>query len=110
MSQLKADPAKLNAMLPNVACIEGPVFRNLTPAQADLVLERVQVMARSSPDDKYLMVTRLNGHGLPANQKEWETLHPGRNYESEKDMFLPCINFAQPPRSLGSFVRPLRIV
>lgn len=87
--QLKADPAKLNAMLPNVACIEGPVYRNLTPAQADLVLERVQVMARSSPDDKYLMVTRLNGHGLPANQKEWETLHPGRNYESEKDLFLP---------------------
>ncbi|GMH68470.1 hypothetical protein TL16_g04938 [Triparma laevis f. inornata] len=77
---LKSNPAKLNALLPNVACIEGPVFRNLTPAQADLVF---------SPDDKYLMVTRLNGHGLPANQKEWETLHPGRNYESEKDLFLP---------------------
>ena len=43
---LKSDPAKLNALLPNVACIEGPVFRNLTPAQADLVLSRVQVMAR----------------------------------------------------------------
>jgi len=87
--QIKNDPAALDKLLPNVAAIEGPVYRNLTPAQADLVLGRVQVMARSSPDDKYLMVTRLNGHGLPSNQKEWETLHPGRDYATEKDKFLP---------------------
>ena len=46
-------------------------------------------MARSSPDDKFLMVTRLNGHGLPKNKEEWETLHPGKDYEKEKDLLLP---------------------
>lgn len=86
---LKGNDAELNKLLPNVMAIEGPCFRNLTPAQADMVLQRVQVMARSSPDDKYLMVTRLNGHNLPKDQKEWELLHPGRDWNKEKDLFLP---------------------
>jgi len=85
---IKGTP-ELDEILPKCMAIEGPAFRNLTPKQADMLLERVQVMARSSPDDKYLMVTRLNGHGMPKNQKEWEDLHPGKNYEQEKDMLLP---------------------
>jgi magnesium-transporting ATPase (P-type) len=56
-------------------CIEGPVYRNLTPAMADEQLKTIQVMARSSPEDKFLLVTRLNGYGLPSNKEEWEEKH-----------------------------------
>lgn len=69
--------------------IEGPTFRGLTPAQVDEILPRIQVMARSSPEDKYLMVTRLNGANLPKNEKEWLEKHPGHNWETEKDLLLP---------------------
>ena len=69
--------------------IEGPDFRKLTPKQVDDLLPTLQVMARSSPTDKYLLVTRLNGHKLPENQAEWEELHPGQNYNKMKDILLP---------------------
>lgn len=49
--------------------LEGPVFRAMTPAQVDEILPRLQVLARSSPNDKYLLVTRLNGHGIPNGEK-----------------------------------------
>ena len=69
--------------------IEGPVFRNLTPAQLDQLLPRIQVMARSSPEDKYLIVTRLNGVNLPKDKASWQEKHPGRNWDTEKDLLLP---------------------
>lgn len=69
--------------------IEGPVFRNLTPAQLDQLLPRIQVMARSSPEDKYLMVTRLNGANLPKDEKAWLEKHPGRVWATERDLLLP---------------------
>jgi magnesium-transporting ATPase (P-type) len=72
--------------------LEGPVFRKMTPKQVDEVLPYLQVLARSSPDDKYLLVTRLNGHGLPANKEEWEERHkdkPGVSWETHKDLLLP---------------------
>lgn len=49
--------------------LEGPVFRAMSPAQLDEVLPRLQVLARSSPNDKYLLVTRLNGVGIPADEE-----------------------------------------
>jgi hypothetical protein len=55
--------------------MEGPVFRKLTPAQLDAMLPSLQVLARSSPDDKHTLVTRLNGTALPSTQEEWEALH-----------------------------------
>lgn len=61
----------------------------MTPAQLDSVLPRLQVLARSSPEDKYLLVTRLNGTALPTTQEEWEKQHVGRDYEKEKDLLLP---------------------
>ena len=48
--------------------LEGPVFRAMSPAQVDEVLPRLQVLARSSPNDKYLLVTRLNGVGIPTDE------------------------------------------
>jgi magnesium-transporting ATPase (P-type) len=69
--------------------MEGPAFRKLTPKQVDAVLPLLQVLARSSPDDKHTLVTRLNGHNLPESQEQWELVHPGRNWETEKDILLP---------------------
>lgn len=43
--------------------MDGPTFRRLTPAQLDLVIPRLQVLARSSPEDKLRLVKRLKGMG-----------------------------------------------
>ena len=72
--------------------VEGPAFRKMTPAEADAILPRLQVMARSSPDDKHLLVTRLNGHAVPADQQAWEEYHkanPAVKWETHKDLILP---------------------
>eukprot|EP01099_Mayorella_cantabrigiensis_P000157 TRINITY_DN1069_c0_g1_i5.p1 TRINITY_DN1069_c0_g1~~TRINITY_DN1069_c0_g1_i5.p1 ORF type:complete len:999 (-),score=293.26 TRINITY_DN1069_c0_g1_i5:231-3176(-) len=42
--------------------IEGPAFRALPEAELDRIIPRIQVMARSSPEDKYKLVTRLKLH------------------------------------------------
>jgi len=55
--------------------LEGPEFRNMTPAQLDKILPKLQVLARSSPNDKFLLVTRLNGRNLPKNEREWLEMH-----------------------------------
>lgn len=70
--------------------MEGPEFRKLTPAQLDAVLPRLQVLARSSPEDKYLLVTRLNGLGLPTNEEEWKAQHEDSDdYLRDRDRILP---------------------
>ena len=86
--------ARQCGILTNGTAIEGPVFRKLTPAEADKQLPMIQVMARSSPDDKYLMVTRLNGHGIPDGKEEWEAKHKLRGsgpvtWEADRDRLLP---------------------
>jgi len=67
----------------------GEEFRKLTPAQLDEVLPRLQVLARSSPEDKHILVQRLNGGLMPATKEEWDEVHPGRDYETERDLLLP---------------------
>jgi magnesium-transporting ATPase (P-type) len=69
--------------------LEGPAFRVMTPAQVDAILPNLQVLARSSPDDKLLLVTRLNGHGLPETKEEWEGKHPGHSWEDERLFLMP---------------------
>ncbi|KAI9822041.1 MAG: plasma membrane calcium [Thelocarpon impressellum] len=39
--------------------MEGPVFRQLSEEKMDEILPRLQVLARSSPEDKRILVTRL---------------------------------------------------
>jgi len=56
---------------PGGLAIEGSMFRKLSPMQLDQILPRLQVMARSSPTDKLLLVSRLNGHGLPVDEDDW---------------------------------------
>jgi Ca2+-transporting ATPase len=43
--------------------IEGPAFRALSDEEVDAILPKLQVMARSSPQDKYKLVSRLRYHG-----------------------------------------------
>jgi calcium-translocating P-type ATPase len=72
--------------------VEGPDLRKMTPAELDSILPTLQVVGRSSPDDKYLLVTRLNGHGVPATQADWEAKHKdkiGVAWETHKDLLLP---------------------
>jgi P-type Ca2+ transporter type 2C len=39
--------------------MEGPEFRKLSEEELDKIIPRLQVLARSSPDDKRILVTRL---------------------------------------------------
>ncbi|RYN70772.1 Calcium-transporting ATPase 2 [Alternaria alternata] len=43
--------------------MEGPDFRRLSTEQLDEMLPRLQVLARSSPEDKRILVTRLKALG-----------------------------------------------
>ncbi|KAF2866406.1 hypothetical protein BDV95DRAFT_553044 [Massariosphaeria phaeospora] len=43
--------------------MEGPEFRKLSDSQMDEILPRLQVLARSSPEDKRVLVTRLRHLG-----------------------------------------------
>jgi Ca2+-transporting ATPase len=45
------------------AVMEGPVFRTLTDEQMDDILPKLQVLARSSPEDKRVLVTKLKALG-----------------------------------------------
>jgi magnesium-transporting ATPase (P-type) len=71
--------------------VEGPVFRNMTPAAVDAMLPNLQVMARSSPEDKYLLVTRLNGYAIPDGPEDWARKHkePGVTWEKDRDRLMP---------------------
>jgi P-type Ca2+ transporter type 2C len=68
--------------------MEGPVFRTMTPAQLDMILPRLVVLARSSPKDKMILVRRLNGN-LPSNEAEWKEDHPDGDWATQKDILLP---------------------
>jgi len=72
--------------------IEGPKLRKLTPKELDALLPKLQVMGRSSPDDKFLLVTRLNGHAVAKGKEDWEAKHkdkPGATWENDRDRYLP---------------------
>lgn len=45
------------------ACMEGPEFRKLSPRERTEIVPRLKVMARSSPEDKRLLVETLRNAG-----------------------------------------------
>lgn len=47
----------------NGIVMEGPAFRDLSETEMDAILPRLQVLARSSPQDKQLLVGRLQAIG-----------------------------------------------
>lgn len=59
----KAIAAECNIYTEGGVVIEGPVFRKLTPGEKKEVIPRLQVLARSSPDDKRELVTLLKDMG-----------------------------------------------
>lgn len=69
--------------------MEGEAFRKLTPAQLDEILPKLQVLARSSPEDKHTLVQRLNGALMPETETEWLERYPGRNFNLERENILP---------------------
>lgn len=57
----KAVAAECGIYTPGGIAMDGPTFRRLSPEQLDNVIPRLQVLARSSPEDKLLLVSRLRG-------------------------------------------------
>jgi len=79
-------------LTPTGLAAEGPTFRKMKPADVDEILPRLQVLARSSPDDKFLLVTRLNGYGIPEDRAAWEEkfkTREGVSWEKDRDLLLP---------------------
>jgi len=68
--------------------LEGPTLRRMTPKELDDTIPRLQVVARASPRDKLLLVSRLNGR-LPTDQASWQEQHPGCSWEKDRDLLLP---------------------
>ncbi|KAM0750630.1 putative calcium-transporting ATPase [Meredithblackwellia eburnea MCA 4105] len=48
---------------PGGVIMEGPVFRKLTSPERDTIVPRLQVLARSSPEDKRILVEHLKSMG-----------------------------------------------
>ncbi|KAL2162152.1 hypothetical protein VTH06DRAFT_7937 [Thermothelomyces fergusii] len=59
----EAIAADCGILQPNSIVLEGPEFRNMTKAQQDEIIPRLHVLARSSPEDKRILVKRLKDKG-----------------------------------------------
>ncbi|KAK4249517.1 hypothetical protein C7999DRAFT_12641 [Corynascus novoguineensis] len=59
----EAIAADCGILQPNSIVLEGPDFRNMTKAQQDDIIPRLHVLARSSPEDKRILVKRLKDKG-----------------------------------------------
>ncbi|KAK5992981.1 Calcium-transporting ATPase 2 [Cladobotryum mycophilum] len=59
----KAVASECGIYTPGGIAMDGPTFRALTTEQRDNIIPRLQVLARSSPEDKVLLVTRLRAMG-----------------------------------------------
>ena len=59
----KAIAQECGIFTPGGIAIEGPKFRQLSKLQMNQIIPRLQVVARSSPDDKKILVSRLRGLG-----------------------------------------------
>jgi Ca2+-transporting ATPase len=59
----KAIATECGIFTPGGIVMEGPRFRSLSPSQMDQIIPRLQVLARSSPEDKRILVKRLKELG-----------------------------------------------
>ncbi|KAE8355570.1 hypothetical protein BDV28DRAFT_128708 [Aspergillus coremiiformis] len=59
----KAIAEECGIFTPGGVAIEGPYFRQLSSNQIQQIIPRLQVLARSSPDDKKILVTHLKKLG-----------------------------------------------
>ena len=63
MITAKAIAEECGIYTPGGIVMEGPAFRKLTKTKMDQVIPRLQVLARSSPEDKRILVKRLKELG-----------------------------------------------
>lgn len=59
----KAIAMECGIFTPGGIAMDGPLFRKLKPKERDQIIPSLQVLARSSPDDKKLLVSRLKALG-----------------------------------------------
>jgi Ca2+-transporting ATPase len=59
----KAIAAECGIYTPGGVIIQGPEFRKLSTNEMDLMIPHLQVLARSSPEDKKILVRRLKEQG-----------------------------------------------
>ena len=59
----KAIAQSCGIFTPGGVAMEGPVFRKLSPYQMNQIIPRLQVLARSSPEDKKILVAQLQKLG-----------------------------------------------
>lgn len=89
LSTASAIASKAGILGKDDVVMEGPEFRKLSPAALDALLPRLAVLARSAPEDKYLLVTRLNGKNIPKDRAAWEEANPGKSWDNDRDKILP---------------------
>jgi Ca2+-transporting ATPase len=63
MTTAKAIAEECGIFTPGGIAMEGPAFRKLGKTKMDQIIPRLQVLARSSPDDKRILVKRLKELG-----------------------------------------------
>ncbi|CAL5870662.1 uncharacterized protein PFLUO_LOCUS4902 [Penicillium psychrofluorescens] len=63
LTTAKAIAQECGIYTPGGVAIEGPRFRRLSPRQMNQLIPRLQVIARSSPEDKKILVTQLKKLG-----------------------------------------------
>ncbi|KAK9456187.1 hypothetical protein V1511DRAFT_487094 [Dipodascopsis uninucleata] len=59
----KAIATECGIYTPGGVVMQGPDFRNMDPKERDAIIPKLQVLARSSPQDKRLLVSRLKHMG-----------------------------------------------
>jgi Ca2+-transporting ATPase len=63
MTTAKAIAEECGIYTPGGVIMEGPAFRKLSKTKMDQIIPRLQVLARSSPEDKRILVKRLKELG-----------------------------------------------
>lgn len=63
LATAKAVAAKCGILDPDGLAMEGASFRKLSTAEMDRIIPRLQVLARSTPEDKRILVKRLKALG-----------------------------------------------
>ena len=63
MTTAKAIAEECGIYTPGGIVMEGPAFRKLSKSKMDQIIPRLQVLARSSPEDKRILVKRLKDLG-----------------------------------------------
>jgi Ca2+-transporting ATPase len=98
----KAIATECGIYTPGGVVMEGPQFRRLTKTQMNQTIPRLQVLARSSPDDKRILVKRLKelGETVAVTGKGWTipetslvlTYHQGTGPTTHQPSRLPTLD------------------